>query len=422
MHNRFKTILFTLFLWPISIGELSVNYSFVLFAAVSLFVAHKVYKPNEWVSVAAVIFSLIFLFSLPFTLLASGDQFLRATVSFAIFMTVFAFAITRIGMPEINSFRWALVVISCLFAGEALVGFLAAGGNAAGWELKNIVGSQRFGFIYILGFFVLLYFPARTAFLKLAKLGALSLILAGILLTFSRSSVIALSFAVGLYLLSSVIHRKNWSWRGLRIATTGALASVSLIAVAYMFFPVVFEFFSETILVRYGQFFAMIIPAELLSAGAPPPDDVLISKGSEGTRLVIWTAILQHTLENPILGSGYLGSWVLSNVTTGSAHNQYMDVLLRVGFLGFLVWILILYNVFRFLRRHHADLFWGGVGILIYGFFHETFKESQGAFILAFLVGMYVNHVRDCARSRNALLTQSDPVRLHTQATTHTAL
>ena len=29
------------------------------------------------------------------------------------------------------------------------------------------------------------------------------------------------------------------------------------------------------------------------------------------------------------------------------------------------------------------------VGILIYGFFHETFKESQGSFILTFLIGAY---------------------------------
>ncbi len=407
MHGHGKTILFTLFLWPVSVGELSVNYSFVLFAAASSLLARKIYRPNEWISAAVIIFSVIFLFSLPFTLLASGDQLLRAYISFFIFMTIFSFAVTRIGSVDIGSFRSALILICCLFAGKSLLAFIVAGGSAAGWELKNIVGSQRFGFVYIMGFFVLLYLAAPTIWLKIAKFGAISLVLVGIMLTFSRSSVIALGGAIGLHVVAKTLRWRTWHMRDLRNAATVMLVSLASVVALYTAFPMVFEFFSERILFRYGRFFEMVIPFGLFTApDAPLPADILIREGSEGTRLAIWKAIFEHTLKNPILGSGYLGSWVLESVSTGSAHNQYMDVLLRVGFAGFMVWILILYKVFRFLRRHHPDLFWGGVGILIYGLFHETFKESQGAFVLAFLVGMYVNHLRDCTRTRYIQVAQ----------------
>ena len=46
----------------------------------------------------------------------------------------------------------------------------------------------------------------------------------------------------------------------------------------------------------------------------------------------------------------------------------------------------------------------GGFGVLIYGLFHETFKLSQGAFVLAFLLGMMNQHKQSvglrCAEAR----------------------
>ncbi|MDP2750995.1 MAG: O-antigen ligase family protein [Rhodocyclaceae bacterium] len=373
--------------------------------------AHKAYRPNGWISAGAIFFSLIFLFSAPFTLFQSEYQFLRAFVSYAIFMTVFAFAITHIGSGEIYSFRSALILISCFLAGESLVTYFNFVGSIDGEDIKNIVGSQRVGFIYIIGFFVLLNLSSPTRFLKIAKISAILLILAGIMLTYSRSSVIALGGTVGLYILVKALQGQTWHRRSLPNIVAVVLMGFALAVAIYMVFPNVFAFYGDRILTRYGHFFEMLIPFELFTApDAPLPDDVLIQAGSEGTRLAIWKAIFKHTLENPILGSGYRGSWILDSVTTGSAHSQYMDVLLRVGFLGFVVWALILYKVFLFLRRYHPDLFWGGVGILIYGLFHETFKESQGAFILAFLVGMYVNHLRDRRHTRYVLVAQGDLV------------
>ena len=44
--------------------------------------------------------------------------------------------------------------------------------------------------------------------------------------------------------------------------------------------------------------------------------------------------------------------------------------------------------------KSNKGLFWGIVAIIIYGFFHETFKLSQGTFILAFLIGQTSQNIK----------------------------
>lgn len=400
MHKRLKPLLFAVFLLPIMMGDLSVNYIFILFVALRVLLQNKMVLPIGWIPVAAVAFSLIFLFSAPFALIAPEGYLLRASVSFIIFISVLSFSVIRVTSEDIEDFRVALILFSCFMAANSLITYLFFANGAEGEDMKNIVGSQRIGFIYIMGLFVLLHRAPPSTLLRLLKLAGVVLILVGVMLTYSRSSLIALAGAIGLYGLFKAFQWRKVGVRDIQKAVGAVLVASTTAVILYLGFPSTFEFFGERILFRYGGYFAPIMPFDLLKdSAATMPADVFIEEGSEGTRLAIWSAIIQHTLQNPILGSGYLGSWVLKGVTTGSAHSQYMDVLLRVGFLGFAVWIITLYKVFRFLLLRHPDLFWGGVGILIYGLFHETFKESQGAFILAFLIGIYANYAKDRKRT-----------------------
>ena len=75
-----------------------------------------------------------------------------------------------------------------------------------------------------------------------------------------------------------------------------------------------------------------------------------------------------------------------------SAHNQYMDILLRTCIPGFLYFAAILALVVAMLwRQKDIGFFTGMLGVIIYGLFHETFKGSQGGFLLAVVVGMLAN-------------------------------
>ena len=96
-------------------------------------------------------------------------------------------------------------------------------------------------------------------------------------------------------------------------------------------------------------------------------------------------------LYNPVTGGGYLGVWVLFDELSGSAHNQYLDILFRTGIIGFIIYIYLLYLIIITLKKFDKSLYWGVLGVVIYGFFHETFKLSQGAFVFSFLLGVVGN-------------------------------
>jgi O-antigen ligase len=144
----------------------------------------------------------------------------------------------------------------------------------------------------------------------------------------------------------------------------------------YLTLPEVFEFYFQNL-------FSLTQPTGL-------PTFVLASNPatSEGFRISMFLLIMEFISNNPFTGTGYLGVWILSESHSGSAHVQMLDVLLRTGILGFIAYVFLIYKLLRFLYERESGLFWGLIGILVYGVFHETFKDSQGGFILAFLMGM----------------------------------
>jgi O-antigen ligase len=162
----------------------------------------------------------------------------------------------------------------------------------------------------------------------------------------------------------------------MRVAATAAAAAGALWLLS-IFFPLIFEFFD-------ARLFTFLANRDAVEGNLADEET------SEGTRIFIWISILEFVAFNPLTGSGYLGVWVLRlfDESSGSAHNQFLDVLFRVGIVGFAIYLALLYRTAALLARHHAALLWGFVGVLAYGMFHETFKESQGGFVLAFLLGM----------------------------------
>lgn len=375
-RTLFLMVCFLCFLYPVIDAEgRSINYSFAVFPVLAILVSGRVRVPPPMVLHAVAIYTVIFIVASLYQYDLLDLSFWRLA-SFLLFMTLFLFAFIKIDNEMIVAFKAAIVVISVFFSLVAAAIFLGAE-DRLHYEAKNIVGSQRYGFIYMLGFWIALFYQPSTRLGAAAKWAASGLILAGILLTFSRSSIVALLFSVGLFAVAFVM-------RGLRrgtIAISGVITGCKAVAIAgllvfltYYYLPLTFEFYAD-------RLFGMIRSGDLTMNLADP-------ETSEGTRIHIIETAYEFVVAHPLTGSGYLGVWSLPESEAGSAHNQYIDVLLRTGFIGFLVYGLLIFKVLNFLRSYAYDLFWGVVGILVYGLFHETFKESQGAFVLAFLVGM----------------------------------
>ena len=111
-------------------------------------------------------------------------------------------------------------------------------------------------------------------------------------------------------------------------------------------------------------------------------------KSSMGYRSFILKKVLNFVAFNPVTGSGFLGCWIMFESFSCETHNQYSDVLFRTGIFGFCFYIYILFIIFKYLNAKHKDLFFGFIAVLIFSFFHLTFKLSHGGFMLSFLIAM----------------------------------
>src|SRR5262249_44806190 len=81
----------------------------------------------------------------------------------------------------------------------------------------------------------------------------------------------------------------------------------------------------------------------------------------------------------------------------------------RTGVLGFTAYASVLFLIVRYLAKAQRAMYWGFIGVLFYGLFHETFKESQGACLLAFLIGVLAQAYRE-GRQRAAAAAAALPV------------
>ena len=114
-----------------------------------------------------------------------------------------------------------------------------------------------------------------------------------------------------------------------------------------------------------------------------------------GARTAMWDAVFDRIAERPILGWGQLGVTELVEGfydpiagfrVLGSVHNDYIDMMLRMGILGALIYLTIVimvivrgFNLFHCLDDRFMKIYFLGnsvalIGALAFGFFHELFR------------------------------------------------
>jgi O-antigen ligase len=320
-------IAFCFFLLPFSISGNSANYAFLLLPLGALATGRIQIPPRQ-----LVLFILIYVLIFVLAVIYQHDwinELPRRAISFALFMSAFTYMFMQVDSAMVRAFKRAVVITGVVFSLSSIGAFFALGGSELGFEAKDAVGGQRFGFIYILAFWLLCLSPAKAVRLRLLELTAAFIVLSGLFLTFSRASVVALLFSGVAYAIWSIRHEARFPlrrvFRRLAVSAFGLVAAAALLGTL---FPVVLDFFEV-------RLFGLLIDCEPLQANLGDAET------SEGTRFFIWKSILEYVAFNPLTGSGYLGVWILGlfEELSGSAHNQYFDVLFRVGVLGFVIYI-----------------------------------------------------------------------------------
>lgn len=367
-------ILYTACLVPFSVNGLSINYLFALIPFAYVLSGRSLIRPR--IEVTVYIYACFAALTLASIYQISWVEFYdRRLISFVLFMSMFALCFVPITEKNIIAFKFSLLIAGLMYAGQSLLLFISLGAEAQAFESKDIVGSQRYGFVLILAFW-LLWYDKRLVESKLIRGLCLLTLVMGIALTFSRASIVAFvgsgTFAFVYSIASGGIKPINWSKK----FAIGIFFFLLVILTLYFIAPIIFEFYS----VRLIEYIFSGISSNAL---ADP-------ETSDGTRLFIWHHILEFLIHNPLTGTGFLGVWVLNlfDGFSGSSHSQYFDALLRIGPFLFFVYIYYLFKIWQHFKKTDTGIFIGFSGILIYGLFHETFKESHGMFILAMLIAI----------------------------------
>ncbi|MDP9592413.1 UNVERIFIED_ORG: O-antigen ligase [Shinella zoogloeoides] len=421
--SRFSAIDFALYAYfticmiPLNYGTFSVNYLFLLYPLWCLVSGRHFRMPPRSLMLMLGWYMLIFLAGAAIDI-TSGVFNYRSFISFVLFISVFSLMFFNVSARELRLFKYALVTCALMYSLVAVLHFYWAGGNTVGFSQKVIVGSQRYGFIYIMAFFIVMGRRSLPRLTPPVKIAVVTCLMAGMLLTFSRSTVIAFTAVVGIYTIVTLgRHRYVWMENSRDLARRYGLVLTALAAL-FIVMPLPFQFYNQHILARYITLYNYTIDSaandsndasdsaggsnyvnDSAGGGSSSPSaikekdiavvkDVLNTAGSEGTRITLWSLIFRHVNENPVLGSHYLGIWTLPGAPSGSAHNQLMDVLLRTGWPGLAIYVVLLARLLVYLFNNDRGLFWGLLATVVFGTFHETFKETQGAFILAFLISL----------------------------------
>jgi len=392
------TAAFAAFAYPFSIiydGEgVSANYSFVLLPIIYGIARDRFRRPRKEYVLMMVVFTAIFAVATVYQI-DFQVHFVRRVVSYVLFMTMFGYMFIQMDVEMVVAFKRALIGVSVWFSLYALYVYVRSGGAELGAHAKDVVGTSRYGFIYVLAVW-LVYQDIYDGRWRALRYPVLLVLLIGILLTFSRASVVAVLGSFGLFVTAAAVRwlrdpMRLSRWR--LVLSIGLLAAVVFAAVRAM--PGTVSFFGRNL-------FAFVLDDGAVS------ESLTNSDSSEGYRLYIFRQMLDFTIANPVTGSGFLGVWILSSDMSGSAHDQYFDVLFRTGPIGFCLYGVLLIRLLKFLYEQERALFWGTVGVLIYGLVHETFKESHGGFVLAFLFGMMAQGVSQ-HRSRRKIRRGAGP-------------
>ena len=383
IHNYrkifFFTFFFIFFLTPyyinLSKDNVSVNYIFVIFPILIIFLKNKIKRPQIEISLIFLFYILLFFISIFFKNL-HDQYFLRRLSSFFIFLTIFSYLFIDIDKNMIKAFKIALLILAIFKGVQNIYFYYIYDGQLLLNSGKAIFGSQRFGFVYILSLWILIFYKSKKIIFTIVKSVGIAILLVGILLTYSRTSVLALLLSFFLFFFLEIKLIKEILKKNIIIAIFIFFILIVFFFILMNYFSSIFNFYNLTIInfIFDGFFFE---------------DFINVDTGtSVGYRIFIFNEIINFLSKNPIFGSGYLGCWIFFVEQSCSAHNQYLDVMLRIGFIGSLIYFFLLFKITKFLYINHKDFFYGFTAILIYGLFHETFKLSHGAFILAFMMSL----------------------------------
>ena len=238
-------------------------------------------------------------------------------------------------------------------------------------NFKREIGSQRYHFVTSFVFFYLFHkiiTKQQTVKFNIMLIILCFLFAVCVYLSYSKAIVLS-SILVGIYAI-------------IFYALTGKLRFLTFFTIIFLSGSVIYYFSSDTIL--YQQQFFISSLQNIFS-------DFVVNYDKDGTsigdRIRFFKNIYEFALVNPF-GSGWLGYSHVFDDPNGSEHNQYFVLLLRLGFLCFFIYILLIVDCILKMRKYERGIYFGLLVIILFGFAHESFKLAQGGFIFYYILSL----------------------------------
>lgn len=370
--DLWDVVLVLIALIPIYIGNgFSINYFFILIPLISRNVRLRISK-NIILYLAC--FFLIYLVSFIYVSIFLTDIIDRSFISFVLFMSPFIWGAFEIKNKFYNALLFGVFIFSFSFAIWQIFTvfkYLFLFDLTDFYSLKKIVGSNRVSFILICAYFI----SSNLVKGSVLYITRVTIIL-GILLTFSRAALITFIITV---LFELLLKNKLLKFETLFKLTIS---------------PIIFGFFLYYLLPGGDEiisFFNERLLEKFMDSGY---SSISSNSTSEGIRIDTWTKMIEYLKDHFLFftGTGFLGPWILTNIQVASSHNQFLDVFFRSGILGvLLVYIPLTFFLLskKYLLESKIFLF----VLLFYGLFHESFKETQGAFLLGIILSQIFNPI-----------------------------
>jgi len=385
MLKPFRWLFILLVLMPVTVylgGDgISCNYSYVIL--IPIVAGMRFRRNNDGVSyiLFLVLSGAIGVFVNILILECAPEMIIRQMTSLFLAIAPCVFLFHDLS-SYYNTFKKVVVFVSVIYSLYALTSLSRelARGVTNTFQLKSLLGEsvpewpQRYILVLFAGFFYSLQIKGIKFYLAVL-ISILILITIGA--TFLRAAYVAVFISLIVFMFVRGTSDGNIFGKGLSrsFQSHRFLIVIVMVLVGFVVGPLglndsidsTFEYVSNSVF--------DIINGDV-SGDASSQD-----------RLYMFQTILEGVKVNPTTGLGGAGIYVL-DPRFGSAHNQYLDQLLRFGIVGL---IFILYFTFRIYRH-----FWGVdpavIGIVtsyvLFGLAHETMKYSYGGVIFFFILSL----------------------------------
>ena len=119
-------------------------------------------------------------------------------------------------------------------------------------NLKFYVGSSRYGFVYLLAFWIIYFYKPSSKLLSILKKLTVILILAGIFITYSRTTILSLLISFGLFYLTVLFRRDKKFLNKVIYFSLTPLILVILLILMQKLFADTYNYFSDTFFIYFS--------------------------------------------------------------------------------------------------------------------------------------------------------------------------